>query len=404
MFNKLKRKLIFINMTLLTLVFIGIFSVIYFTTASNINRDIRINLNNMMSNSKPNMAKPKPRDGIQVILDSNKNIIDGFSQINIDSSEIENLIEIALASNNNSDKIKASDSTYVFLKKSLANTTKIVFLDISNEKDLLAKLLQTFVLVGALMLLILLLISIYLTNKSIEPIKEGFEKQKQFIADASHELKTPLAIIKTNSSLLIENENDTIRNQKKWINYINSQTDRMSTLINEMLSLAKLDVQENNIINLVPINISKTIENMVLSFEAILFENGIELESNISNNITINGELENIKKLLSILIDNAVKHTNKNGKITISLQVENNKAKLKVKNTGEGIPKEYLEKIFERFYRIDNSRARETGGYGLGLSIAKSIVEQHHGKIYAKSTINKDTTFIVELPVKQINK
>ena len=286
----------------------------------------------------------------------------------------------------------------IYLKESMYSNTKIAFLDITNQKELLLKLLQTFIFVGVVMLCLLLIISIYLTNKSIAPIKDTFEKQKQFIADASHELKTPLAIIKTNSSLLLENENDTIKNQRKWIDYINSQTDRMSILINEMLSLAKLDVEKNNNFVLTPINISKPIENIVLSFEAILFENNIELYSNISKNIIINGEIESIKKLFSILMDNAIKHTNKKGKISVNLYLDNNKVKLKVKNTGAGIPKEYLEKIFERFYRIDDSRARETGGYGLGLSIAKSIVEQHHGKIYAESTLNESTTFTVELP------
>ncbi|MGL5379916.1 sensor histidine kinase [Clostridium sp.] len=396
MFKLLKRKLILINMTLLTLVFVGIFSIIYFMTASNMNRDIERDLSNMMMDFKPSMGKPKPRDGLSIKLDSNNKIIDGYTQLNIEDSEIENLVNRALENDSISDKIKTSDSTYIFLKESTTKGSKIVFLDVSKQKDLLINLLQTFLLLGSLNLLLLLFISIYLTKKSIKPIKDTFEKQKRFIADASHELKTPLSIIKTNSSVLLENSNDTIKNQIKWINYINDQTDRMSTLINEMLSLAKLDVDEANI-KFSQIDISKAIEKIVLSFEAILFENDIELESNIKKNITISGDIENINKLFSILMDNAIKHTNKKGKITVELYEESNKVKLLVKNTGEGIKKEYLEKIFERFYRIDDSRARDTGGYGLGLSIAKSIVENHKGKIYARSIINESTTFIVEL-------
>lgn len=277
------------------------------------------------------------------------------------------------------------------------NSSKIVFLNITLNENFKMTLIKIFVIIGALSLIVLLCISIYLTNKSIEPIKETFNKQKQFIADASHELKTPLTIIKTNTSLLLSNPNDSIKSQSKWIKYIESQSDRMSILVNEMLSLAKLDVQENKLI-LYPLNISNTIESMLLTFDAVIFENKINLNTNISKDITINSNEDSIKKLFSILMDNAIKYTNLSGSIDVSLFKEKNKVKLIVKNTGNGIPKEDLDKIFERFYRVDSSRDRQTGGYGLGLSIAKSIVNQHKGKIYATSELHKSTSFIVELP------
>lgn len=267
----------------------------------------------------------------------------------------------------------------------------------SQYDNMLFQLLKTLVLIGFISLIVLLFISIYLTNKSIVPIKETFEKQKQFIADASHELKTPLAIIKTNTSLVLSHPDDTIKNQSKWINYINLQTDRMSELISEMLSLAKMDTAENKL-PLSPINISKIVESMILMFDAVIYENNIELETNISKNLFINGNKESLKKLFSIIMDNAIKHTNKNGNITVSLFSDKNKVKMIIRNTGEGIEPEHLERIFERFYRVDSSRDRETGGYGLGLSIASSIVKQHKGKIYAKSNIGEFTSFIVEIP------
>ena len=267
----------------------------------------------------------------------------------------------------------------------------------SQYDNMLFQLLKTLVLIGFISLIVLLFISIYLTNKSIVPIKETFEKQKQFIADASHELKTPLAIIKTNTSLVLSHPYDTIKNQSKWINYINLQTDRMSELISEMLSLAKMDAAENKL-PLSPINISTIVESMILMFDAVIYENNIELETNISKNLFINGDKESLKKLFSIIMDNAIKHTNKNGNITVSLFSDKNKVKMIIRNTGEGIAPEHLERIFERFYRVDSSRDRETGGYGLGLSIASSIVKQHKGKIYAKSNIGEFTSFIVEIP------
>ena len=396
MFDKLKLKFILINMTLLTTVFVSIFGVIYGTTSSNINNEINGNLFALINNSR----KPMP-NSINIVVEVNEygEIIKDFKPFNIsiDSTALQDSVNIVLKNDEPSSKIDISGSTYSYLKQRTPFGTKIAFVDRTQYQNLLFELLRTFILIGSISLIALLIISIYLTNRTIKPIKETFEKQKQFIADASHELKTPLTIIKTNASLILSYPDDSIRNQQKWINYINAQTDRMSILINEMLSLTKLDTDENRL-TLFSINISKIIESMILMFDVVIYENNIELETNISTDLFINGDKESIKKLFSIIMDNAIKHTNKNGKITVSLFTDKNKIKLIIKNTGEGIPPEHLEKIFERFYRVDSSRDRETGGYGLGLSIANSIVKQHKGKIYAQSKINQYASFIVELP------
>lgn len=396
MFDKLRLKFICINMALLTTVFISIFGVIYGTTRSNINNEINSNLFALINNSR----KPMP-NSINIVVELNKSgqIIKNFKPFNIDidSSELQNAVNIILKSGNTSDKVSIDGSSYSYLKQNTSLGTKIAFVDRTQYQNLLAELLRTFILIGSISLVALLMISIYLTNKTIKPIKETFENQKQFIADASHELKTPLTIIKTNTSLILSHPDDIIRNQSKWLNYINSQTDRMSILINEMLSLAKLDANENNL-TLASINISKLIESMLLMFDAVIYENNIELETSIIKNLYINGDKESIKKLFSIIMDNAIKHTNKNGKIEVSLSSDKNKIRMIIRNTGDGIAEEYLEKIFERFYRADSSRDRNTGGYGLGLSIAKSIVKQHKGKIYAQSKFGESTSFIVEIP------
>lgn len=398
MFNKLKRKFILINLALLTTVFVGIFGTIYGTTVANLKREINMTLQATLRDSKPGGEKTPMKYGrISIDLDNSGNIIRASTLLDLDTDTLEELTSAALINPESSSTVKVDGTNYAFLKLTSNHGTKIVFLDKSDYETLLFQLLETFIIVGAVSLIFLLAISIYLTNKSIQPIKDTFEKQKQFIADASHELKTPLAIIRTNTSLVLSNPYDSVKNQSKWLNYISTQTDRMSELINEMLSLAKLDVEENKAI-FTTINLSKTVESMILGFEAIFFENGILLDTNIEKNISINGDEESIKKLFSIIMDNAIKYTNKNGKVDVTLIQDKNKVKLKIMNTGEGIPSEHLEKIFERFYRVDSSRVRETGGYGLGLSIAKSIVEQHKGKIHAESNIGKDTTFVIELP------
>lgn len=402
MFKKLRFKLLLINMSLLTTVFIAIFGTIFVISSINMNREISGTLYSLIYNG------PKVGPGstfITLELDQNGNIIKQTKSFNteVDGTVLKNVADTVLNDKDNSGIITISDSSYSYLKSTNSNIkiTKIAFVDRSNYQIFLYQLLKSFLLVGLLSLIILFIISIYLTNKTIKPIKEAFDKQKQFIADASHELKTPITIIKTNTSLVLSNPDDTVKHQAKWINYINSQTDRMSKLIDEMLSLAKLDAQENNI-TLTSINISKVIESMMLMFDAIIYENNINLQTDIKKDVFVNGDKENLKKLFSILMDNAIKHTNKNGTLSIKLFTDKNKVKIIVKNTGKGIAKENLEKIFDRYYRADNSRLRETGGYGLGLAIAKSIVLRHKGKIYAQSILNKDTSFIVELP-KQYN-
>ena len=396
MFDKLKQRLIIINMTLLTTVFIAIFGVIFAITNNNINREINMNLIALIDNSK----RPIPHTTNIIVELSNdgtiKKVLKSYEAI-INNDTLQITVDKILRSNKESGKVYISNSTYSYLKGNSPFGTKIAFMERSQYDNMLFQLFKTLIFIGFISLIALLFISIYLTNKSIIPIKETFEKQKQFIADASHELKTPLAIIKTNTSLILSHPDDTIRNQSKWINYINSQTDRMSELISEMLSLAKMDTAENQL-PLSPINVSKVIESMVLMFDAVIYESNIKLKTNISKNLFINGDKESLKKLFSIIMDNAIKHTDKNGNITVSLFSDKNKVKMIIRNTGEGISPEHLERVFERFYRVDSSRDRETGGYGLGLSIASSIVKQHKGKIYAKSKVGEFTSFIVEIP------
>lgn len=401
MFKKLKTKFVLINMGLLTAVFIGIFGTIYLSTAYSMEKDMRMQLwSNMMVSPQ---QKPIPKDDrmdmtIKIDLDNTNEIVSISSKLNTDDLDINNIVTNIIDNSKEMDTIKINGESFAYLKQDIGNGQRIVLMSKSFQQDMLWSLLKIFIGVGSLSLVILFFISIYFTNKAINPLEETFKKQKQFIADASHELRTPLTIIKTNVSILKENELDTIHSQKKWINYIDSQASRMSTLINEMLSLANLDANRSKQ-EKININLSNLVTDSLLVFEVVIFEKGLVLEEGVGDNIFIKGEQDQIKKLISILMDNAIKYTNKNGKISVSLISEKNKAKLVIKNTGEGIGNEHLDKIFERFYRVDDSRDRGTGGYGLGLSIAKAIVDDHKGKIYAESIINNETSFIIELPL-----
>lgn len=401
MFKKLKTKFVLINMSLLTAVFIGIFGTIYLSTAYSMEKDMRMQLwSNIMvaPQQNPNHKNDRMDMSIKIDLDNTNEIVSISSKMNTDDLDINNIVTNIVNNDEDMDTIKINGESFGYLKQDIGNGKRIVLISKSFQQNMLWNLLKIFISVGSLSLVLLFFISIYFTNKAIIPLEEIFKKQKQFIADASHELRTPLTIINTNVSLLRENEMETIYSQRKWINYIESQADRMSILINEMLSLANLDANKKKE-EKVNINLSKMLSDSLLVFEVVIFEKGLILEEDLADNIFIKGEQNQIKKLISILMDNAIKYTNNNGKITVSLINERNKAKLIVRNTGEGIKREHLEKIFEKFYRVDDSRDRGTGGYGLGLSIAKSIVEDHKGKIHAESIINNETAFIIELPL-----
>ena len=272
----------------------------------------------------------------------------------------------------------------------------IVFIDVTAQQGILTNLIYTFAIVGLVMLIVIYFLSRYFANRSIAPVREAFEKQKQFIGDASHELKTPLAIINTNADVLLANQEDTIANQAKWLHYIKSETERMTGLTNDLLYLTQMDDSRSTMIH-AKFNMSDAVESIILPMEAVIFEKNISLDYNIEPNLTVHGNIEQIKQIILILLDNAVKYSGPKGAVNVTLQKQNNDVMLTVSNTGEGIAPEHLDRIFDRFYRTDSSRARKHGGHGLGLAIARSIVDQHKGELYARSVVGEGATFYVRL-------
>jgi two-component system sensor histidine kinase CiaH len=204
--------------------------------------------------------------------------------------------------------------------------------------------------------------------------------------------------LNTNVDVLLSNSEDTISNQSKWLYYIKSESERMAKLTNDLLYLTQMDTSNNKMI-FSDFDLSQAVENVILTIEAVIFEHNISLEYDIEPDLIIHGNCEQLREVVMILLDNALKYTNEAGSVKVSLKKHNNDALLTVINTGKGISEEHLERIFDRFYRTDSSRTRNSGGYGLGLAIAKAIIHQHSGRIYAKSTVNESTSFCIELPL-----
>ena len=280
--------------------------------------------------------------------------------------------------------------------------SRIAFADMGWETDSLWPLIRSSLLVGALALGGFFVISLMLSGLALKPAEEAWEQQRRFVADASHERKTPLTVILTNTGILLAHSGDTIAQQQKWVEYIRDEAQRMRALVEDLLFLAKSDAGKETSPVTAPVDVSELTWSALLPFEPVAFEQGVEMESEIADQLTVQGNADQLRRLVAILLDNAVKYAGNDGRVKLVLsRPERGGVCLTVHNTGPAIPPEHLPHLFERFYRADDSRARTSGGYGLGLAIAKRIVDGHGGSITVSSREDASTDFTVRLPHSQ---
>lgn len=272
-------------------------------------------------------------------------------------------------------------SRYLYLTRDRDASWQIYFLDYSVEHSMTYRLFYLCLCVGLIGMVILFAAAFFLSGWMVKPVQEAFTQQKQFIADASHELKTPLTIINANAEVL-----SATLGQNKWLSHILEQTQRMNALIRDLLDLAKMDSLEDSPKRpaFAEFDLSRAVSSAALSFESLAFEAHKTYRMQIAENLSYCGNEPAIRQLVTILLDNAFKYSDEKGTITISLKAKG-KGILTVHNTGKGIPSEEQKHIFERFYRSDASRSRDTGGYGLGLSIAASVARSHRARISVQS-------------------
>ncbi|MDR0919612.1 MAG: HAMP domain-containing histidine kinase [Oscillospiraceae bacterium] len=266
----------------------------------------------------------------------------------------------------------------------------VVLLNRAAEISVFKRLIGSLAKTGVILLIVLVTVCWFLSKWVVKPTENAYEKQKQFVSDAAHELKTPLTVISANIDAILLNPDDTVSEQKKWLTYIKDEALRMSNLTNNLLKLAR-DTPVKNVYT--PFNFSSLLRDICINFEVLIFEKKKKLETDIQDDIFIKGNPDNIKQVITILLDNAIKYSTDYSVITVSLK-KNKKTELIVKNTGSEIPKDELTNIFNRFFRVDSSRTKSTGGFGLGLSIAKKILDDHHANISCQSS-NNTTSFLV---------
>lgn len=300
-----------------------------------------------------------------------------------------------------------SDLGLFFEKRTIGDTTYLAFAD-ANSAAGWKSLALTLVGAAIAALAAFFVISLFFSRWALRPVEQTWRSQRQFIADASHELKTPLTVILADASIALEHPERTVESQRQWIEGIQVEGQRMQGLVEDMLTLAKHDTAEVDAQATMgkqqeKLDLAGMAQRAVLQFEAVAFERGVEINAPESSSapVFIDGVRGDIERVLGILIDNACKYAEADGRVVVDTKREGKHAVVQVTNTGTPIPSSDLPHIFDRFWRADEARTSGAGGYGLGLSIARSIVEEHGGTLSVQSSAERGTTFTAKFPIKK---
>lgn len=270
--------------------------------------------------------------------------------------------------------------------------THVVFLDYGREMSSFRTFIFTGIGVSLIGLLAVMLLLIILSGRIVKPFSENYEKQKRFITDAGHELKTPLTIIDADAEVL---KMDIGENE--WLSDIQVQTKRLAQLTNSLIQLSRMEEQPQ--VEKIEFPVSDMVEETVETFQALAKTQNKSLSSQIQPMLSMSGDEKAVRQLITILLDNAVKYSDDGGRIEVTLEKQKNMIQLSVFNTAQYVSRENLPNYFDRFYRADQSRNSKTGGYGLGLSIASAIVAAHRGKIGATTQDEKSLLIHVTFPI-----
>lgn len=400
-------------MSLVLVVLLAVFTGLCLYTASNQQQSALRGMTALLQRrgeEAPKLDIEKPGDSKGGLPQRNNDLLAGFvvsvgkdgaanvetsHSVNISDDTVQTLVQLVQNSNHTSGLLRAYSLRYLISTDS--GETRIAFLDASGDVAAMSELVVSSLLVGILALLAFFFVSLLLANLALKPVEAAWNRQKQFVADASHELKTPLTVILANQKILLAHPEKTVAEQSQWIENTQSEGERMKSLVEDLLFLAKTDDGMSKE-TLSSVNLSEIAQGSILTFASLAFESGITLNDSIQPDIILTGSEPKLRRLCGVLLDNALKYVNRRGTVDVNLCAENGNALLQVHNTGTPIPAEDLPHLFERFYRVD--RARSAGGYGLGLSIAQSIVKAHGGKITVASTVEAGTTFIATLPLR----
>lgn len=405
MIKKLRQKFILISMFSLTFVIAIIIGIINIHNYSSIVKradeklELIINNNGIFPREKddkiiPPDNKMSPEAPFEtryfsVTFNNNGEVI----KVNIDRiAAIDELSAESYATSlYNNSKTKGFFKNYRYQSKTRDTETLYVFIDCQHDLITFREFLYASLLFSLIGITTIFLLVFFSSKIILKPISESYEKQKHFITDASHELKTPLTVIDASADVL-----EMEVGENEWITSIKDQVTRLTKLTEDLLMLSRMN--ETNRVIFTDFSLSEVLEDSIKRFESVAISQGKTIETNIPNNISYNGEINMISQLFSILLDNALKYTNEKGLIKVSLSETEKNKKIVFYNTCENIEIGNHDYLLERFYRKDSSRNSNTGGHGIGLSIAKSIIDNHKGKINIKSDDGKSITITITLP------
>lgn len=400
MIKKLRIKFVAINMSIVTILLCVILGLVFYFTSANLEQE---SLRMMQSIATQPFHLGVPGEMGENVrlpfftlrLNPRGELVEaggGYYDLS-DSDLLDNLIQDVLASPKSFGVLSKYNLRYYRVETPV--NPCVVFADISSERATLQNLLQTCLLIGGIGFLFFLWGSILLSKWAVRPVEQAWKQQQQFVAAASHELKTPLTVIMTNAELLQSAEYSEEK-QKGFLQGIVTMSGQMRNLIEQMLELVRTDNAQAKCV-FRDVDFSKLADYAAMTFEPVLFEKGLKLFTQVDEKIHVSGDESQLRQLVDILLDNAGKYSNENGSVWVTLHKKGKEhCVLQVINEGPSLSKEELVQIFQRFYRADPARSRN-GSFGLGLSIAESIVKQHQGKIWAESQ-NGRNCFSVVLP------
>lgn len=398
-----KFRLIVINATIIITLFwifsFAIFNLVKAAQYKSVDKELLTVKNRMTNGFYLNRIRIAPRMTV-LIKDSDGKILNNNSVPKFYYENQDILNEKTLNEVKTIEVDKNYFRTICFNVTSADNKTRVIQLlvDINSTEEVINNLLYMLLMGGAIMVIVSIGVSWFLSGKSMEPIIESWKKQKQFVEDASHELRTPLTTVKSRLELLLRDPESKIIDNYDDIEPALSEVNRLNRLVADLLTLARSDsnvieIEENRI------DIKSIVENIIEPYAEIGEMQEKKVYTELSPAI-IWGDEGRIKQLIIILLDNAIKYTQAGDYIKILTLEVDNKVLLSVEDSGIGIKQENKAKVFERFFVEDKSRTKANGGTGLGLSIAQWIVTKHNGTIEAKDNMPKGTKFIVTIPIK----
>lgn len=319
--------------------------------------------------------------------------------IEIDSDQVADVIADAIESSEGSGQDLALHVAW--MKRESASGFTVALCDTTSRDAAIAHQVMVDTVVFVLAMAILFLVVRALSKWVLAPVEEAWDQQRRFISDASHELKTPLAVIVANTQILQKDEGIP-EGSRRWVRSTADEAAHMKGLVEDLLTLARADEARagtsENAIRRQDVCLSDVVDEAALEFDAVAFERGCAIEGSIDPNVHVKGDPDQLGRIARTLLDNATKYAAEKSVVRVALTQEHDHAHLTVNNLGPTIAEDDLSHLFDRFYRTDKARERQSsGGYGLGLAIAKSTVEAHGGKIWATSAANEGTTFHVIL-------